>query len=135
MKPPTPQELRELAESENESAEWHLSEAGRLKADDEGVEMEMEMYRAAKLQAMALERWAEQLEGRAIGMVGALDRTATYAAALEEIATVAHCAAKAGPLSIKTLDEAWGQFMRLSVMAKGALYQGRTKTPAVALKS
>ncbi len=36
---------------------------------------------------------------------------------LSEIHQYTHCIAKAGPLSTKTLDEAWGKFMKISAMA------------------
>ncbi len=41
--------------------------------------------------------------------------------ALEEIATTAHCIAKAGPLTTPTLQDAWGKFMRIDTMATKAL--------------
>lgn len=41
--------------------------------------------------------------------------------ALEEIATDAHCIAKAGPLSVPTLDVAWNRFTAISGRATSAL--------------
>ena len=46
---------------------------------------------------------------------------ATMRQALDEIHTDAHCAAKAGPLSIPTLDVAWRRFNHISVRATAAL--------------
>lgn len=47
--------------------------------------------------------------------------------ALEEIATLAHCTAKAGPLNTPTLADAWGKFMKINVMATNVLYSTRDK--------
>lgn len=41
--------------------------------------------------------------------------------ALKEISTTAHCIAKAGPLNIPTLQDAWGKFMAIDAMATKAL--------------
>jgi hypothetical protein len=41
--------------------------------------------------------------------------------ALEDIATTAHCIAKAGPLTTPTLQDAWGKFMKIDSMASNAL--------------
>lgn len=43
--------------------------------------------------------------------------------ALEEICTDAHCIAKAGPLSVPTLDVAWNRFMAISARAASALHR------------
>ena len=45
--------------------------------------------------------------------------------ALEDIATTAHCIAKAGPLTTPTLQDAWGKFMKIDSMASNALSKNR----------
>ncbi len=56
----------------------------------------------------------------------ALERENTrLRAALEDISTIAHCLAKAGPLNTPTLQAAWGQFMRIDSMVTAALAAAR----------
>jgi len=45
--------------------------------------------------------------------------------ALEDIATTAHCIAKAGPLTTPTLQDAWGKFIKIDSMASNALSKNR----------
>jgi len=47
--------------------------------------------------------------------------------ALEEIHTDAHCAAKAGPLSIPTLEVAWNRFSHIAARATSALCKRNTE--------
>lgn len=49
-------------------------------------------------------------------------------AALEDIATFAHCTAKAGPLNTPDLAAAWAKFMQINVKASAALASCR-KSP------
>jgi len=46
--------------------------------------------------------------------------------ALRDIATTAHCIAKAGPLNTPTLQDAWGKFMKIDSMASNALSKNKT---------
>lgn len=47
--------------------------------------------------------------------------------ALEDIGTLAHCIAKAGPANTPTLEDAWSKFNLISVKATGALAPGRRR--------
>jgi len=42
-------------------------------------------------------------------------------AALEQISTMAHCIALSGPATTPTLQDAWGKFIKIDVMARAAL--------------
>lgn len=48
--------------------------------------------------------------------------------ALRDIATTAHCIAKAGPLNTPTLQDAWGKFMKIDSMASNALSKSKTQS-------
>jgi hypothetical protein len=65
MKPPTPQELRDMAESFDNSSEIHAEDMTNSRLDDDERETEEVCYREDKLISMALIRWAEYLEERA----------------------------------------------------------------------
>lgn len=47
--------------------------------------------------------------------------------ALRDIATTAHCIAKAGPLTTPTLQDAWSKFMKIDSMASNALSKNKTQ--------
>lgn len=47
---------------------------------------------------------------------------------LRDIATTAHCIAKAGPLNTPTLQDAWGKFMKIDSMASNALSRNKTQS-------
>lgn len=49
------------------------------------------------------------------------EENAVLRAALEDIATFAHCTAKAGPLHTPDLAAAWAKFMQINVKASAAL--------------
>jgi hypothetical protein len=58
----------------------------------------------------------------ALGLAMQLEReVATLRVALSEMATEAHCIAKAGPIATPDLQVAWEKFMRLGVHATAAL--------------
>jgi hypothetical protein len=46
-------------------------------------------------------------------------------AALQDIATKAHCIALSGPATTKTLEDAWGKFIEINCMAAQALAKAR----------
>lgn len=52
-------------------------------------------------------------------------------AALEEIATTAHCIALSGPATTPTLQDAWGKFMKIDGMATAALAKRENKSTVV----
>ncbi len=58
-------------------------------------------------------------------------RMAELEKALSDIATTAHCLAKAGPLHTPDLKTAWTHFLHLSTKATAALSKARTNPPSL----
>ena len=109
---------------QNEALTKENAELKAWKESALSLNAEMDEQYLAKMLGGELGKSCRKIIAEKVPML--VEENAALKEALRDIATTAHCIAKAGPLTTPTLQDAWGKFMKIDSMASNALAKNKT---------